>query len=103
MDKNFNFLLFSYIHKLNFFRTLKLVFEKELEVAGISAYRFIVPKEDFDFTLNENKGYCNEKSEKVFFNEHDKECLPNGLLDISRCQQGEFILAFKKRELIHLF
>lgn len=65
-------------------------------MSGVPAYRYVVSKENFDFTLDENKGYCNPKSGKVYFDEQKEECLPNGLLDISRCQQG-FVCFLKHR------
>lgn len=74
------------------FSNFKLVYSKELNFNGIHAYKFIVPASEFDFTLEENKIYCNSDSQKLFYLQQKKGCLPNGLLDISRCQKGIFKL-----------
>lgn len=70
---------------------MKLTFSEEFDFSGIPAYKFTVPASEFDFTIEENKGYCNSNSEKKFYAEQKDGCLPNGLLDISRCQKGFFI------------
>jgi len=47
----------------------------------------VVTKDEFNFSLDKNKGYC--YAGKKFFAEQSEECLPTGLLDISHCQKGE--------------
>ncbi|TKR68359.1 hypothetical protein L596_024350 [Steinernema carpocapsae] len=69
-------------------RSIYLVFEKEVEYEGILAYRFVLPAEVFNSSLPENKIFCNNNG-KSYFSEDKEECLPAGLLDISRCEKGE--------------
>lgn len=88
------FFFLKLIKKIIFLSNLKLVYSEEFDFNGIHAYKFVVPASEFDFTLEENKIYCNYESEKKFYPEQKKNCLPNGLLDISRCQKGNLI--FKK-------
>lgn len=68
-------------------RSLDLVYQKEINYAGIIAYRYVVTSDSFNFDLPENTGYCFDNG-KEFFPGHSDKCLPNGLLDISRCQRG---------------
>uniref|UniRef100_A0A0N5AEC1 CD36 family protein n=1 Tax=Syphacia muris TaxID=451379 RepID=A0A0N5AEC1_9BILA len=67
-------------------RSLYFVFDKEIDYKGVPTYRYKVPEEVFKFTSSENKGFC-YNSGKSFFSANEK-CLPDGLLDISRCQKG---------------
>uniref|UniRef100_A0A915EK68 Uncharacterized protein n=1 Tax=Ditylenchus dipsaci TaxID=166011 RepID=A0A915EK68_9BILA len=39
-------------------KSLTLVFQKDVDYAGIAAYRYVVTQDDFDFSLDRNKGYC---------------------------------------------
>jgi hypothetical protein len=73
-----------------FSSSLVLTFKEKVEWRGIDAYRFTVPASSFDTSLPENFGFCNPNG-KRFFSEsvQPDSCLPPGLLDISRCQQGE--------------
>jgi hypothetical protein len=66
---------------------LDLVFQREIDYAGITAYRYVVTYDALNFDLPENAGFCYDNG-KEFFPEHKSKCLPNGLLDISRCQRG---------------
>ncbi|KAL3074193.1 hypothetical protein niasHS_015023 [Heterodera schachtii] len=71
-------------------RSLDFVFQKEVEYDGVKAYRFVVPKDNWDWSLDWNKGFCNSDNPKKFFPEQNSaDCLPSGLLDVSRCQPGE--------------
>uniref|UniRef100_A0A1I8C2M6 Glycoprotein n=1 Tax=Meloidogyne hapla TaxID=6305 RepID=A0A1I8C2M6_MELHA len=70
-------------------RTIDLVFQKEVEYAGVPLYRFIMPKDAWDWNLPSNKGFCKSKTGKRLFKEQNSDCLPVGLLDVSRCQIGE--------------
>lgn len=72
-----------------------MVYQKELDYAGVPAYRYVVTRDDFDFTLGRNKGFCHANGKKIF-EEEDPSCLPNGLLDISRCQRGSFLKVYGK-------
>ncbi|KAE9554664.1 hypothetical protein FO519_002151 [Halicephalobus sp. NKZ332] len=69
-------------------RSVDLVFKEEVDYKGITAYRYIFPASGLDSSLEENQGYCNDNN-KTFYEGQPKRCLPNGLLDLSRCQKGE--------------
>ncbi|CAK5076789.1 unnamed protein product [Meloidogyne enterolobii] len=69
--------------------TIDLVFQKEVEYAGVPLYRFIMPKDAWDWNLPSNKGFCKSKTGKRIFKEQNSDCLPVGMLDVSRCQIGE--------------
>jgi hypothetical protein len=69
-------------------RSLKLVFKEEVKYGDLTAYRFVLPAENFDYNLPQNEGFCYD-SGKTFYKERNSTCLPNGMLDISKCQKGE--------------
>lgn len=69
-------------------RSIYFVYEREINYKGVPGYRFIVPKKLFDWSEPENEPFC-FNSGKSFFYENNEKCLPNGLIDISRCQKGE--------------
>uniref|UniRef100_UPI00398E7663 lysosome membrane protein 2-like n=1 Tax=Pristiophorus japonicus TaxID=55135 RepID=UPI00398E7663 len=66
-----------YIFASDICRSLYVKFEKELEVRGINAYRFVVPKEVFAIGHPNNKGFCLSGN-----------CQLPGILNISICRQG---------------
>ena len=63
-------------------RSIDLVFQKEVEYAGVPLYRFVVPEDVWDWTLPKNKGFCHSDSGKKFFEQQEPKCLPPGLLDV---------------------
>nr|AFK11285.1 mLGP85/LIMP II [Callorhinchus milii] len=69
-----------YLFTSDICRSMYAVFEKELEVQGIRAYRFIIPKEIFaNATENpDNKGFCTPPG----------NCQPGGVQNVSICKQG---------------
>uniref|UniRef100_A0A1I7X6U7 CD36 family protein n=1 Tax=Heterorhabditis bacteriophora TaxID=37862 RepID=A0A1I7X6U7_HETBA len=69
-------------------RSTRLVFEKEVKVNGIPGYRFILPASEFDYTLEENCGFCRTLQFGAYDKPKNSSCLPSGLLDISGCQNG---------------
>lgn len=72
-----------------FFRSVELEFKKSTQFEGIPALRFGMPDSALDPSRIENKGYCNPLEPHYFSNRtQPDECLPSGLLDISRCQPG---------------
>jgi len=77
----------------NLCRSIYLTFKEEVEYKGILAYRFVMPAEVLNSSLPENRGFCNN-NEKSYFTDGKEECLPAGLLDISRCQKGEPTIVF---------
>lgn len=72
-------------------RSIDLYFKEEIDYKGITAYRYVIPQKELDTTRPENKGYCNENN-KIIYPEQPKDCLPPGLIDLSRCQRGMFFL-----------
>lgn len=61
-------------------RSIHMRFEKEVEVKGIPAYRFTPPRDALASGKNnpENEGFCLTP----------KNCLDDGVLDVSVCRQG---------------
>ncbi|XP_078088088.1 lysosome membrane protein 2-like isoform X2 [Mustelus asterias] len=70
-----------YVFAADICRSFYLTFEKELDVQGINAYRFVLPKEAFANDHPSNKGCC-----------PDGICPLSGVLNISVCRQGAPIL-----------
>ncbi|XP_062907347.1 lysosome membrane protein 2-like [Mobula hypostoma] len=66
-----------YIFAPDICRSLYLTFEKEVQVKGISAYRFTVPKEIFAIDNLSIEGFCPAMN-----------CHLSGVLNISVCKQG---------------
>ncbi|XP_078415707.1 lysosome membrane protein 2-like isoform X2 [Cetorhinus maximus] len=66
-----------YVFASDICRSFYLLFEKELEVQGISAYRFVLPKEAFENDHPSNRGCC-----------PGGICPMSGILNISICRQG---------------
>ncbi|KAM9450696.1 lysosome membrane protein 2-like [Clarias gariepinus] len=61
-------------------RSIHMLFEKEVEVKGIPAYRYTPPRAVLASGKNnpENEGFCLDK----------KSCLDDGVLDVSVCRKG---------------
>ncbi|KHN88685.1 Lysosome membrane protein 2 [Toxocara canis] len=68
-------------------RSIYFIFDRDVEYKGVHGYRFIVPSNLFDWSRPENEAFC-YNSGKEFFKK-DEDCLPKGLIDISRCRRGE--------------
>uniref|UniRef100_A0AAR2JVJ0 Scavenger receptor class B, member 1 n=1 Tax=Pygocentrus nattereri TaxID=42514 RepID=A0AAR2JVJ0_PYGNA len=60
-------------------RSIYMLFEKEVEVKGIPAYRYTPPRDVLASGENnpENKGFC-----------LDKKCLDDGVLNVAVCRKG---------------
>ncbi|CAD5222399.1 unnamed protein product [Bursaphelenchus xylophilus] len=69
-------------------RTIELVYKEEVDHDGITAYRYVLNPAVLDYNQKKNKGFC-IASGKKFYAAQNESCLPNGLLDLSRCQKGE--------------
>uniref|UniRef100_A0A0N4ZVG3 CD36 family protein n=1 Tax=Parastrongyloides trichosuri TaxID=131310 RepID=A0A0N4ZVG3_PARTI len=76
-----------YIFSTFICRSIYLIFEKEIDYHGVTGYRFVAPTELFDWTRPENEGFCHENTKKYFDKQVDK-CMPNGIMDLSRCLKG---------------
>ncbi|CAG0879910.1 unnamed protein product [Cyprideis torosa] len=57
-------------------RSLPLTFQEELELKGVTVYRFSPPANVFNYSETENKCYCTSK---------DNICPKDGLFDIGAC------------------
>ncbi|XP_069746355.1 lysosome membrane protein 2-like isoform X2 [Narcine bancroftii] len=66
-----------YIFAPDICRSLNVVFEKEVQVKGIDAYRFTVPREIFEMDNLKKEGFCPMRN-----------CCLTGVLDISICKKG---------------
>ncbi|EPB72523.1 CD36 family protein [Ancylostoma ceylanicum] len=77
-------------------RTAELQFEKEVTVKDIQGYRFVMPADQFDYSLTDNCGFCNPNTLSKY-GAYDRPvnstCLPSGLLDISGCQNSPIIIS----------
>ncbi|VDM67227.1 unnamed protein product [Strongylus vulgaris] len=70
-------------------RTTQFEFEKEVTVKGINGYRYVLPPDQFDYSINDNCGFCNPSTMSkhgAYDRPVNSTCLPSGLLDISGCQ-----------------
>uniref|UniRef100_A0A0N5CEH7 CD36 family protein n=1 Tax=Strongyloides papillosus TaxID=174720 RepID=A0A0N5CEH7_STREA len=76
-----------YIFSTFICRSIYLVFEKEIDYHGVKGYRFVAPVELFDWSRKENEGFCHTNTKK-YFKEQKDNCMPNGIMDLSRCLRG---------------
>ncbi|KAI6201799.1 Lysosome membrane protein 2 [Aphelenchoides besseyi] len=72
-------------------RSIQMTFKEEVSYGRLTAYRFVLPADNFDYSLPKNSGFCYDTG-KTFFDQQNSTCLPNGLLDVSRCQRGKKLL-----------
>ncbi|VDO25351.1 unnamed protein product [Haemonchus placei] len=77
-------------------RSATLKYEKKVTVQGITGYRYILPAEEFDYSISDNCGFCNPNTLSKY-GAYDlpvnSTCLPSGLLDISGCQNSPVIIS----------
>ena len=72
-----------------YLRSIYLSFKEDVKWKGIDGYRFALPEQVMNTSLPQNLGYCNPKGKRFYSDKvQPGTCLPPGLLDISRCQQG---------------
>lgn len=93
------------------FRSIFLIFQYEVTVRNLRAYRTLLPGEVFDISLPENSGFCQPQTDqfypgrtdfnvfysflrffipKFFLNlQVDPKCLPAGLLNLTQCKFGD--------------
>lgn len=84
-------------------RSVRLTYDREVTVKGIDGYRFVLPSSEFDYksvaTLSnritmacrvpDNCGFCNALQYGAYNLDQGSPCMPTGLLDVSKCQQGQ--------------
>ncbi|CAD6185563.1 unnamed protein product [Caenorhabditis auriculariae] len=76
-------------------RTANLEYDRDVTVQGINGFRFILPASQFNYSLEENCGFCVPLPYGSYEYPPDSACLPTGLLDISGCSQGAPIIISK--------
>ncbi|CAB3410348.1 unnamed protein product [Caenorhabditis bovis] len=76
-------------------RSAVLTYDRDVNVKGFSAYRFNLPSSEFDYSLEENCGFCVPLKYGAYENPPKSACLPSGLLDVSNCNQGAPIIISK--------
>ncbi|XGW27454.1 hypothetical protein V3C99_007785 [Haemonchus contortus] len=77
-------------------RSATLKYEKVVTVQGITGYRYILPAEEFDYSISDNCGFCNPNTLSKYGAYNlpvNSTCLPSGLLDISGCQNSPVIIS----------
>ena len=74
-------------------RSLDFVFEQESKVGEIDTYRFIIDPSAFNYSINENCGFCSKVSMDMYDKQAGNYCLPDGLLDASNCKGPGIILS----------
>lgn len=74
-------------------RTVRFIFDREVTVKGFKGYRFVLPASEFDYTLEENCGFCVPLKYGAYEYPPQSGCLPSGLLDISGCTGGPIIMS----------
>ncbi|CAI2357104.1 unnamed protein product [Caenorhabditis sp. 36 PRJEB53466] len=74
-------------------RSIDFVFDREVTVRGFKGYRFVMPPTQFDYSLDENCGFCIPLKYGAYEYPAQSACLPSGLLDISGCSGGPIIMS----------
>uniref|UniRef100_A0A915A930 Uncharacterized protein n=1 Tax=Parascaris univalens TaxID=6257 RepID=A0A915A930_PARUN len=82
-----------YVYDTNICRSVFLQYKAEATVKGIKGYRFVVPSDVFNSSLTENCGFCHRLEYDIFSKAKGDLCLPDGLLDISRCTMDDLPVA----------
>ncbi|CAI4224912.1 unnamed protein product [Auanema sp. JU1783] len=76
-------------------RSSLLVYDRDVTVQGIKAYRFVLPASEFDWTEPSNCGFCVPLAYGAYNLPKNSTCMPSGLLDISGCSAGAPIMISK--------
>ncbi|CAI2349440.1 unnamed protein product [Caenorhabditis sp. 36 PRJEB53466] len=72
-------------------RSVQMEYQKDVSVAGIPSWRYVPPADLYDPALPQNRAFCNKNGVPRFFDNTTvqiENCLPAGLIDLSRCQSG---------------
>ncbi|PAV85573.1 hypothetical protein WR25_24960 isoform A [Diploscapter pachys] len=73
-------------------RSIQLEFYKPFETDGVPGYRYLIPADLYNYSIPQNQDYCHKNSTPQYFTDSKVQipgCLPNGLLDASKCLPGE--------------
>uniref|UniRef100_A0A915L5G9 Uncharacterized protein n=1 Tax=Romanomermis culicivorax TaxID=13658 RepID=A0A915L5G9_ROMCU len=75
-------------------RSIYATFHSEVDVLGIRAYRFVIPRSTSDSKNPENEGFC-QPTDQIFYpnsqplyKNSTSYCLPSGLLNSTKCRFG---------------
>ncbi|CAI5454554.1 unnamed protein product [Caenorhabditis angaria] len=74
-------------------RSAILSYDGDVTVKGIKAYRYVLPPSQFDYTLDENCGFCIPLKYGAYEYPAESACLPSGLLDISGCTGAPIVMS----------
>lgn len=74
-------------------RSVQMEYQKDVSVQGVPSWRYVPPADLYDPKRPENRGFCNKVPggiPRFFVNTtvQIENCLPAGLIDLSRCQSG---------------
>lgn len=72
-------------------RTVELEYTQDTSFHDIPAYRYSPPEDLYDPAIPKNRQFCNSKGMPRYFDNTTvqiENCLPAGLIDLSRCQEG---------------
>ncbi|ULT99046.1 hypothetical protein L3Y34_000415 [Caenorhabditis briggsae] len=72
-------------------RSIQMEYQKDVAVSGVPSWRFVPPLDLYDPRRPENQGFCNKNGVPRYFENTTvqiENCLPAGLIDLSRCQAG---------------
>ncbi|KAF1762809.1 hypothetical protein GCK72_011072 [Caenorhabditis remanei] len=72
-------------------RSVQMEYSRDVSVQGILSWRYVPPKDLYDPKRPENQGFCNKAGVPRYFENTTvqiENCLPAGLIDLSRCQSG---------------
>ncbi|EGT53588.1 hypothetical protein CAEBREN_16141 [Caenorhabditis brenneri] len=72
-------------------RSVQMEYSKDVSVQGVPSWRYVPPLDLYDPKRPENCAFCNKAGMPRFFDNTSvqiENCLPAGLIDLSRCQSG---------------
>ncbi|CAB3401786.1 unnamed protein product [Caenorhabditis bovis] len=78
-----------YVYVAELCRSIWIEFKEECEYKGVRAYRFMLPPSVLDVDHPGNEGFCNPSPKKFYASQNASNCMPRGLLEISRCQRSQ--------------
>ncbi|CAB11566.3 Sensory neuron membrane protein 2 [Caenorhabditis elegans] len=72
-------------------RSIQMEYTKDVAVNGVPSWRYAPPLDLYDPALPQNRAFCNKNGMPRYFDNTTvqiENCLPAGLIDLSRCQAG---------------
>uniref|UniRef100_A0AC35FQN1 Uncharacterized protein n=1 Tax=Panagrolaimus sp. PS1159 TaxID=55785 RepID=A0AC35FQN1_9BILA len=74
-------------------RSLDFIYLEESKVGEIDTYRFVIDPLAFNYTIDENCGFCRQLKVDMYGKKAGDFCLPTGLLDASGCKGGAIVFS----------